>query len=170
MLAAQWIKENINESASLSNESLSSVSSFTLMWAVFEASESDPIHNMVTQIQRLSIRVANEMPPIDFLDDILQFWQNRYIQNNAKGSRFEHLGFSEHEQEELVFSILTEQSVNLADKIHALLLITYRFRNNLFHGNKDITLLEDQTENFNNASLVLQRVMLISRRYLYLGA
>ncbi len=147
MLAAEWIKETISESASLSDESLSSVSSFTLMWAVFEASESDPINNMLTQIQELSSRVANEMPPIDFLDDILKFWQNRYVENNAKGYRFEHLGFAEVEQENLVFSVLTEQNSNLAEKIHALLLITYRFRNNLFHGNKDITLLEDQIEN-----------------------
>jgi hypothetical protein len=170
MLAAEWIKENISESTSLSNESLSSVSSFTLMWAVFEASESDPIHNMVTQIERLANRVANENPHIGFLDDIFQFWQNRYIENNAKGYRFEHLGFCEQKQEDLVFLVLTGQNVKLADKIQALLLITYRFRNNLFHGNKDITLLEDQTENLKNASLVLQRVMKFSRRYLFLGA
>ncbi len=61
MRTSVWIKENVRESAELHPEILDVVSDFTLMWALFEASEGDN-NNIVEQITSLSQRVAHEMP------------------------------------------------------------------------------------------------------------
>lgn len=45
------------------------------------------------------------------------------------------------------------------DIILALIIIAYRFRNIFFHGVKDIQVIEEQRENFENANAILKMVL-----------
>lgn len=174
MRASQWINENMGESIILKQDQLDAVSDFTLMWAIFEASESEA-SNMFDKIKEISEKVViklKESCSLDeflfFLEKPLNYWSKRYIDDNKENYRFEHLGFNE-QAVKVALPVLKEMDDSPTSKIQTCLYIVYRYRNNLFHGNKDITLLEDQTKNLNHASELLQQIMLVSNKCIYLG-
>ncbi|HHF2906778.1 TPA: hypothetical protein ACPJZ5_004622 [Vibrio diabolicus] len=45
MRSAEWLKQHIENTQELSQEALDAVSDFTLMWALFEASEGQQMGN-----------------------------------------------------------------------------------------------------------------------------
>ena len=169
MKAAEWIRNNLKETVNLSEELSSAVSDFSLTWAIFEASEGEKTNCIPEKIfplaESLSLKVTDS-----FVDDLHDYWSKRYVENGSINWRFEHIGFTDVRHSDLVKSVLLESDSFLVNKITALLLIVYRYRNNLFHGNKDITLLEDQTDNLNHAVVLLQRVMEESGKFRFLGA
>ena len=175
MRASQWISENMGESIKIEQGQLDAVSDFTLMWALFEASESEEESNMFSKIKGVSEKVVKKLKHSCSLDDFLYFldkplnyWSKRYIRDDEHSDRYEHLGLND-EAIRVVLPVLKGKDDNPAHKICACLYIVYRYRNNLFHGNKDITLLEDQTENLNNASELLQEIMRVSNKCIYLN-
>ena len=169
MKVSDWIQQNIQHSAQLEPITLETVSDFTLMWSIFEASEAYN-ENVVDQIGVLAKRVARIMPP-DAIDAQLAYWSKRYIHENGEPTeRFQYLYFREASQAEKSLDVLRNRETSLEDKIEVCLLIVYRYRNNFFHGIKDITLLNTQVENLRNAVELLQIIMPYSGRYLFLGA
>lgn len=67
----------------------------------------------------------------------------------------------------LVENVLLNNDNSTINRIHAILLITYRLRNNLFHGAKDIRYLDGQRENLRFASHLLKTVLEVSGRHIY---
>ena len=169
MKASDWIQQNIRHSAQLEPNTLEAVSDFTLMWSIFEASEAHN-ENVVEQIGVLSKRVARDMPS-DAIDSQLSYWSKRYIHESGEPTEhFNYLYFRELSQTVKSLNVLRNEETSFEDKIEVCLLIVYRYRNNLFHGIKDITLLNAQVENLRNATELLQIIMPYSGRYLFLGA
>jgi hypothetical protein len=84
--------------------------------------------------------------------------------------RFDQLHFREMDRRDLVAAVLQRSDDSIQSKVLALVLITYRLRNNLFHGLKVITLLNHQKDNLAHATNVLQVLMPYSGRYIYLAA
>lgn len=169
MKVSDWIQQNIRYSAQLEPDTLEAVSDFTLMWSIFEASEAYN-ENVVDQIRVLSKRVARDMPS-DAIDSQLSYWSKRYIHESGEPTEYFHyLYFREASQTEKTLDVLINKKTSFEDKIEVCLLIVYRYRNNLFHGIKDITLLNSQVENLRNAIELLQIIMPYSGRYLFLGA
>lgn len=169
MKVSDWIRQNIRHSVQLEPDTLEVVSDFTLMWSIFEASEAHN-ENVVDQIGVLSKRVARYMPT-DAIDSQLVYWSKRYIHESGEPTEhFHYLYFREASQIEKSLGVLRNKETSFEDKIEVCLLIVYRYRNNLFHGIKDITLLNSQGENLRNAIELLQIIMPYSGRYLFLGA
>lgn len=166
---SKWIQQNIQHSAQLEPNTLEAVSNFTLMWSIFEASEAYN-ENVVDQIGAFSKRVARYMP-LDAIDSQLSYWSKRYIHESGEPTKhFDYLYFRDDSQTEKSLDVLRNKETSFEDKIEVCLLIVYRYRNNLFHGIKDITLLNAQVENLRNAIELLQIIMPYSGRYLFLGA
>lgn len=169
MKVSDWIQKNIRHSAQLEPNTLETVSDFTLMWSIFEASEVDN-KNVVDQIGVLSKRVARDMPS-NAIDSQLSYWSKRYIHESGEPTKhFRYLYFNGASQTEKSLDVLKNKETSFEDKIEVCLLIVYRYRNNLFHGIKDITLLNAQVENLRNAIELLQIIMKCSGRCLFLGA
>ncbi len=174
MRSAEWLTQHIENTQQLSQEALDAVSDFTLMWALFEASEGQQIGNMLGQLSPFAERVSNVIPD-DLLASQIEYWSQRYTRVTEETDQFEptwrfhHLGFNEAWHSELVFRVLTGNTHFRKDKVEACLLIVYRYRNRLFHGMKDITRLNGQVENLNHASATLQLLMPFGGRALYLG-
>jgi hypothetical protein len=59
---------------------------------------------------------------------------------------------------------LSNENVDRSDLASALLLIVYRYRNNLFHGEKWLYQMRDQNDNFAQANSVLMRAIELCRR------
>ncbi len=164
MRAIDWINSNLANPEQLSIETLSVVGDFTLMWSIFEASEGQEQNNMLGQITRFSERLAS-VCPTNLIDAEFEYFVQRYIEQGTKSQHFDRLRFSDDRQIDLVLNTLQSNAPRLRDKLETCLLIVYRYRNNLFHGMKDIQRLNAQVENLSRANSLLQKLLPHGRAY-----
>lgn len=84
------------------------------------------VNNMLTTKDWISMNIQG----------ILNCWKSKYIEDCQTNERFENLRLNHAPHRTLVTRVLTEDDTNQVNVLHALLLITYRLRNNLFDGLK----------------------------------
>ncbi|EKE25236.1 MAG: hypothetical protein ACD_5C00242G0003 [uncultured bacterium] len=161
-----WIAENIRDGQNIDDATYQSIADFCVIWALFEGTELHGIEVAVDELKNVAIRVS---PNLQNVQGILDYWKNRYVEEGQTNNRFEHLHLNHAPHRNLVSKVLTEADTNQVNVVHALLLITYRLRNNLFHGVKDITRIRDQIINLNNASEFLKNILLASGRYVFIN-
>lgn len=164
MNASDWIIENLEHPEVLELKTLNSLGNFTMMWAIFEASEGEERNNMLGQITLFSTRLA-EHAPVNLVDEEFTYWKARYIANGGPTNKFRHLRLSDDRQVELLLKTLSTEQSAFRDKLECCLLIVYRYRNNMFHGMKDVRKLNDQEQNFLMATSLLQKVLPFGRAY-----
>ena len=146
----EWLNQRFNNN--FSEEDLSSIKDFSLIWNVFERVVCQT--NFSTPKVKQGI-VDYAMNAVDFSTHLIYF-QQRYVTNDVLNQRFPHLNFRIANQQELVENVLVGRNTDNDDVILALILIVYRYRNNLFHGIKDMKEIDQQKDNFDNANKVLQ--------------
>ncbi len=162
-----WISENIRGGERISDETNQAIADFCVMWALFEGTELHDIDGAtVDELQNVALRVAGSDPDIEAP---LNFWKRRYIKEGKTNRKYEQLHFTHEPHKKLVSRVLLGEDINSATTILALLLIVYRLRNNLFHGMKDITRISDQTTNLDTGAKLLQIVLKVSGRYIFVN-
>lgn len=164
MDASGWITENLEHPEVLELNTLNSLGNFTMMWAIFEASEGEEQNNMLGQITLFSNRLAQSAPSY-LVDEEFYYWKARYIENGEETNKFKHLRLSDKRQVDLLLSTLSSEKPTFRDKLESCLLIVYRYRNNMFHGMKDVRMLNHQKQNFITATSLLQKVLPFGRAY-----
>lgn len=170
MKSSDWIAENIRGGKELSDDTLYLVADFTLMWALFEGTEAHGESLVVIdELAQIAARVADEFPQ-ELLTKYIDYWTHRYIEGGKSNHKFEKLRFTHDPHKIIVKDVLIGNERNTQEKIYALLLIIYRLRNNLFHGEKDIHRLDGQRENFKQACCIIKTVLELSGRYVYHNA
>ena len=162
----EWISRNIRDGDKINSETYQSIADFCVMWALFEGTELHGFDVAVDELKNVSNRVAYSIQDIDIL---LAFWVNRYTSESTTNEKFEQLNLSHQPHKDLVSQVLLGTEKNREKVTHALLLIVYRLRNNLFHGVKDITQISGQISNLTTASALLKNVLLASGRYIFLN-
>lgn len=156
-----WLRRFLGNPESLRNEAtITSILRFSLMWNLFEKVI------VGTDIRRRSFasRIQDKVENIrDYLDEdrFLKFYRyfvNRYVEDGSTNESFNtHLHFQHNDMKDLVKRVLLEgygsgDDKNIPDMVTAILIIVYRFRNNLFHGQKNILTLDLQVPNFKEAN------------------
>ncbi|WP_210464217.1 hypothetical protein [Vibrio crassostreae] len=164
MNAIQWINENLENPQELSPRTLETLGDFTLMWALFEASEGEERNNMLGQITNCSNRLASVIP-IDLIEIEFDYWKARYVNNSTPTAHYNKLRLSDDRQRDLVLKAFSDDVVTLRDKLEACLLVVYRYRNNMFHGMKDVRKLNGQESNFSHAISFLQKILPYGHTY-----
>src|SRR5690606_12903962 len=89
----------------------------------------------------------------------LAYFRNRYYRDGAFTYHFEHLHIRAPDKPDLVMRVLKNEAEDLSEVSAALLIIVYRFRNNLFHGVKWFYENRGQLENFTHANAVLMQAI-----------
>jgi hypothetical protein len=89
----------------------------------------------------------------------LVYFRQRYFANGAFSEHFPGLKLRPADQPDLVRSVFDGSNENPRDKVLTVLMIIWRFRNNLFHGEKWAYCLQDQFQNFTHANAVLMRLL-----------
>lgn len=148
-----WI--NTRFGTSFTEGDLSNIKDFALLWNVFEKIVCNTRCSLPTieqQIQGLDFDLR------DF-EEHLDYFKNRYVEGEQMNERFGHLRIGNNKYIQLVSNILLEQDDSVTNSIMALLTIVYRYRNNLFHGNKNVQYLDTQEVNFYHANQVLIKVL-----------
>ena len=149
----EWINDRFG--TNFSEVDLSSVKDFSLIWNVFE--------NVVCQnnfsIARTEEVIKNSLIDSTEFNSYLEYFKNRYVSNGTFTNRFQYLHFRNNDRRNLVEDVLLGNNTKNNDIILALLIIVYRYRNNLFHGIKRIQEIDKQRENFENANGVIKTLL-----------
>jgi len=148
-----WINQRFG--TNFTEEDLLNVKNFALIWNVFE---STTCANNFT-INRIEQRIEERNIDIDIFAETIAYFKDRYVTNGTFNERFAHLNFRANDRQPLVEDVLLEFNTTPNDVILAIIIIVYRFRNNLFHGNKNIQEIDGQNENFLNANAFLSRLI-----------
>ncbi|MDP2248699.1 MAG: hypothetical protein Q8J65_11245, partial [Nitrosomonadales bacterium] len=144
--AATWLGDSFVGGEELKPDAIAAVSNFTLMWNLFEGVLCPEGAN-ASSLEDLAVQVTqprNGPPPKDNLKEFVCFWTHRYRSGERFNDRFEGLNFRRPDRKSLVETVLSGKSEAPEDEALAILLIVYRLRNNLFHGLKTISMLNDQ--------------------------
>jgi hypothetical protein len=149
----EWINNRFG--TDFTENDLLNIKDFSLIWNVFE--------NVVCNNNCSVARLAERLHPIQFeIDEFtgsLEYFKDRYVTTGAVNGRFEYLNFRNKDRRKLVEDVLLGNNHEISSIVLALSIIVYRFRNNLFHGLKEIQFIDQQQTNFENANLVLKAIL-----------
>jgi hypothetical protein len=148
-----WINNKFG--TNFTENDLKNIKDFSLLWNIFE--------NLVCDRNCTINRIEERLNLIEFqigdFEVSLNYFKERYRANNNTNERFEFLKIVPNTRKEFVKQILLENDKNTSNIILALSIIVYRYRNNLFHGEKNFMLLNEQEENFSHANQVLITIL-----------
>lgn len=149
MSVTEWI--NARFGVAMNDPALAAVKDFSLIWNVFEDRVCENNFSIATVQQRIAERNFNTAS----FADHLQYFKNRYINEGETNERFELLYFRPNDRREFVRQVLVGELTAIRDILLAIVIIVYRYRNNLFHGLKDIQVIDQQHTNFETANSFL---------------
>ena len=155
----EWLKAKAPGFNHLSNEEVSAISDFSLLWSLFEArildteGSTSAFCDVVNAWQNAGTLDAQS------LNLELAYFRQRYFANGAFTDHFKHLHLRKNDQEELIRAVIDGGNNDPRDCVTAVLIIVFRYRNNLFHGVKWQYKLADQHRNFIAANEVLMKVL-----------
>ncbi len=136
---SQWIDNYLH--ISIDTEEYVEVRNFLILWNIFEAKW------FKCNFGRNKSNIQNIHLASDIVNQTLQYLQRRYITNGSINERFMKLRLGNNDMTS-VQCVLLGRTNNSCDIIKAIIMIIYRYRNNLFHGEKDIASLPIQKDNF----------------------
>lgn len=144
--------------ADFSDQELTVLLKFTLLWTLFEAQVLDTS----ASAQKIADYVHGLTPALlegDWFQEHLEYFKNRYIDNDKTNYRFERLVLRRNDKPSLVRAVLIGENQELSSQLITCLVIVYRFRNNFFHGKKWMYSIQDQYDNFSHAIYLLTKCM-----------
>jgi hypothetical protein len=155
--AEAWIKANCRDARHLKPETLQVVSNFTLMWNYFENLTCGTRADMA-KFERVAATVAarGDVPAAMAL--ALEYWGNRYYGLHGFNALFDGLQFRAGDRRQHVEAVLSGNLNDVKDRVLGAIIIVYRLRNNLFHGLKEISTLDEQAANLDTACRVLAAI------------
>lgn len=149
----EWINKRFG--VNFTDADLQSVKEFSLYWNVFEDIVSANNFTIGTVEQSYQNRNLDRN---DFQSTI-DYFRNRYVTNGNLNDKFPYLYFRNNDRQSFVEDVLLGVRDSTNDIVLASTIIVYRFRNNLFHGLKDIAVINLQRENFETANHFLQTIL-----------
>lgn len=156
----EWISQFFDNEADMDSEGLERVKNFTFLWNMFERFACSKfatvasIKVFVTKLRDNNLITAELIEP--YLEYFIERYSNADNLINIEGLRFRP---AQDELKTEVIKVLSRETVQPSLQLEALLLILLRLRNNLFHGEKDILLLNTQISNFKYANRLLANVL-----------
>ncbi len=127
---------------------------FSVVWGIFEHQALNQDANR-TSIRDFAERAAPSHEQIREFQPAFDYFVDRYRNGHQTNDLFGSMVGWDTKIQTDIRDALLENTTSVTDKLIALLLIAYCFRNNLFHGKKWAWGLDDQYENLATATLIL---------------
>lgn len=150
-MIVEWINRRNN--TNLTESDLVEVKNFALVWNIFEG------HICNFTIEKIEEKLANIELVITDFRVYIDYFKDRYITGGEMNDRFENLQLRRSDRPHFVARTLLGTEISTRDCVLATTIIVYRFRNNLFHGLKEMHSIESQRNNFNNANQFLMKLI-----------
>ncbi|MCB8823206.1 hypothetical protein [Microvirga rosea] len=158
-MSFKWLTDNVRGFAALSADEHSAIMEFGLIWSVFEARILGT-NASAARIQAC-VHAWNRSGTLDAraYADELAYFRDRYFHNGSLTEHFNNLCLRSNDNARLVETVIRGRTNAPDDCVTAVLIIVYRFRNNLFHGLKWQHRLAGQLENFKNANSAMIKTL-----------
>jgi len=155
----EWLSIKAPGFASLSVEERDAIDDFSFLWSLFEGK----VMNGRCDVPRIrsyveSLEHENCLNALDS-DQYIGYLRNRYYRDGNETHYFQGLHLERSGNPEEVPEALSNLEATKSLKVSGCLIIIFRLRNNLFHGEKWQYDLEGQLENFTQANLFLKSLM-----------
>jgi hypothetical protein len=152
----QWIDRYFGAEGLLDYNHLRPILCFSLIWNLFETHACQR-HANPTSIRRSVDRAdVSGRLSLNRYERFVHYFRDRYLSDGETfDTFFDRLLLTHGESQTAVRRALSGQALDLNNIVYALLLIAHRIRNNLFHGNKDVQSLPQQTELFTSVNALL---------------
>lgn len=164
----KWIMKFFGNSFKLKTAGIDRVRNFSLLWNLFERYACNRLANINSISSAVDMINQSEAITAELITDHIEYFSNRYFNSDRSPKPiFEDLKFrdgGDQSAKQRVIDTLTGQQSDPKENLKSLLFILYRFRNNLFHGEKEIINLNKQVENFIIANDLLTKVLTIMKR------
>lgn len=159
MNAIDWLKHRDVGFAALEAEDQNAIVEFALLWTYFEA-DSLAAEANGCNIVALAEKIvkAGGILPARFKPLLVHF-RERYLKAGNFTRRYDQLRFGKSDYETVVKNVLIGATDDGLDQLSALLLIVFRLKNSLFHGNKWADNVRDQRKTVDTAIELLKAVM-----------
>ncbi len=158
-MSMQWLLAKAPGFQGLPEADLTAIFNFTFLWSLFEARLMKNFAGVMVICAKVDEWNAAGTLDADQYDTELGYFRQRYFANGSFTKHFCGLKLRPFDQSDLVRSVLDGSNENPRDKVVAVLMIVWRFRNNLFHGEKWAYYLQGQLQNFTHANAVLMRLL-----------
>ncbi len=154
----QWINKHYQ--SNLKDSDYNHVKDFLLLWNLLE---NDIFANNfaipTAELKIDSFIIAGRISEIE-INKLFGYFQNKYTEDGIRMSGlFNNLMFRGRDRMEFVENMLLSNNSTLNEKTLAIMIIVWRYRNNLFHGLKDITRINYQKNNFLRANKFLMLML-----------
>ena len=152
----QRLKESISEIGYLGEDKLRSIVMFMLMWSYFEYRFLDK-DATVDKLRDLPQSIHIDIEELrEELQCEINYFKERYNDEYRMRGLFPNgRNYGKRDVENFINSDAAESNVVLS----GVLIIIYRLRNNMFHGEKFTNGMEDQEENFDNSVKILEFIL-----------
>ncbi|WP_374949580.1 hypothetical protein [Mucilaginibacter sp.] len=163
---AEWLSDFLQ--IDLKEATLEGVKNFTLLWNLFETFACGK-EAKITTIRDFVVGLESTgMVDEDLVKNHLLYFANRYVDIEGKPTILYHgLLFRSGQEVQAksdVWSVLIGENKDPLKQLEAILFIIFRFRNNLFHGEKVVARLDEQVENFKQANCLLMSLLSLMQK------
>lgn len=158
-MSMQWLLAKAPGFQALPEQDRDAIFNFTFLWSLLEArvmgnfARADLICAKADEWRDAGTLDADQY------DAELAYFRQRYYADGNFTHHFPHLHLRRADQPDVVQSVLDGSNDDPRDRLLTVLMIVWRFRNNLFHGEKWAYQLEGQHLNFTHANTVLMRLL-----------
>ncbi len=159
MNAIDWLQNNAPGFCDLSGDERDAIMQFSLLWSLFEAKALKTRGNADSIVAVAKQWADKGLLADESFNPERTYFQNRYYADGDFTYHFAHLNLRRADQPDLVKRVLKNEASDLAEVAAALLIIVYRFRNNLLHGVKWAYEIRGQFENFRHANAILMQAI-----------
>lgn len=155
--ALEWINDYFNGEAHIDYNYQRPILCFSLMWNLFETTACNKYatKNAIKQ----SVNSAHQSGTLDSAkyQFYIDYFRSRYSDFGSIDEAFRRLCLRDQDQDikDAVRRMVEAKSIHFYRDVEALLLIAFRIRNNLFHGNKELRTLYLQVELFETLNKLL---------------
>lgn len=158
-----WINEYTHSIPPISATEFAPILQFSLMWSLFERDACNKRANTGSIKSAVEKSFSEGKLLIETFQDHIQYFKDRANNNEMTVSKYLVALKMDKESIELVDRFLSGKLSDANNVVLALLLITYRIRNNLFHGEKEVISLHSQTKLFQVVNSLLATYLKVTK-------
>lgn len=158
-MSERWLEARAPGYRDLPEPDRRAIFHFAFLWSLFEAQIMANFARADRIREKVDAWVAAGTVDADAYGAELAYFRDRYFADGSLTYHFSHLELRPSDHPDIVRAVIESANDDPRDRMLTLLMIVWRFRNNLFHGAKWAYQLRDQRDNFNQANGVLMRVL-----------
>ncbi|GAB4591877.1 hypothetical protein ETAR_14800 [Edwardsiella tarda] len=157
--SSQWLENHAPGYRNLSHHERQAIFDFVFLWSLFEARILETNANTHLIETRVTQWYNDGTLNADHFVAELEYYRERYINSEAPNDHYTGLNIISGRFNEILLTVLTGQENSHYSRMLCLIIIVWRLRNNLLHGEKWTYEIRDQLENFTVANSILMKLL-----------